>query len=102
MGEVLNDTRNARVTRVVNLVYDIFGTVEDESGVAHFFNVSKVRDYSGQTIREIGLFPRLNVEIDVDPEGRVMQMRFPFRDRYRRILGWKLPFQDLLDSLIGV
>lgn len=99
MNEVLTETRNARVTRLVNLQYDVFGTVEDETGEPHFFNVTKLRGYGGEHIREIGLFPGSDVKIDVDPEGRVTEMRFPFKDQYKRILGWKLPFQDLLDSL---
>lgn len=65
------------------------------------FTFGQIEGYNGQTMRGMGLLPGTEVQFTVDPSDTrsIQSIRLNFMDKYRRIFGLKIPFQDFFDGL---
>lgn len=71
---------------------------DDTSHMNVPFVFDLIEGYAGQTMREIGFLPGRTVTLMVDSRQRLQSISFPFEDRYRRIFGLKISFQDFFDG----
>jgi hypothetical protein len=67
-------------------------------GVVRTFEFDKISGYTGQSSKEMGLFPGKPIDMFLGPDNiTVSCVEFEFDNRSKKIGPFTLPFQDLLD-----
>lgn len=77
----------------------VIGETSEGVPLGWVFTFDQIEGYEGQTMRGMGLLPGAAVQFTADPDRRrIKSIQFNFMDKYRRIFGLKIPFQDYFDG----